>query len=1222
MRDLDQPAAPFAAFLGTLPRRSSLRAAITAAARRPEADCIARLLDLATLDPAQSARASETAAHLVRTLRAKPSGGAVEGLIHEYTLSSNEGVALMCLAEAVLRIPDAATRDALIRDKLSTGDWRAHLGHSPSVFVNAATWGLMLTGRLTATHSETSLSAALTRLLARGGEPIVRKGVDIAMRVMGQHFVTGQTIEEALANSRRMEARGFRYSYDMLGEAAMTAEAAERYMAGYETAIRAIGAAAAGRGIYEGPGISIKLSALHPRYSRAQMARVMAELLPRVKHLASLARGYDIGLNIDAEEADRLELSLDLLESLALDPELAGWNGLGFVIQAYGRRCPEVVDWLVDLARRANRRLMVRLVKGAYWDSEIKRAQVDGMPDFPVFTRKAHTDVSYLGCARTLLAAPDAVFPQFATHNAETLAAVMELAGPDFYRGQYEFQCLHGMGEPLYQSVVGAANLNRPCRIYAPVGTHETLLAYLVRRLLENGANTSFVNRIADPAVPVEALIADPVAGVRAMPVPGAPHERIAAPRDLFGSSRANSAGFDLTDEATLTRLETGLAESLALTWVARSHGAVAGPTRPVLNPADHRDVVGQVQDASAADIEAALAAVAAAAAAWGLRGAVARAAILRDAADAMEARMPVLIGLIVREAGKTFANAVGEVREAVDFLRYYAAEAVRTLDGARLAPLGPVLCISPWNFPLAIFTGQVGAALAAGNTVLAKPAEETPLIAAEAVRLLHAAGVPDTALRLVPGVGAVGAALVADPRVQAVMFTGSTEVARLINRQLAQRAATARPVPLIAETGGLNAMVADSSALTEQVVGDVIASAFDSAGQRCSALRILCLQEDSADAVLAMLKGAMRELAVGDPGCLETDVGPLISTEARDSIERHIATMRDGGRAVTTLPLPPEAARGTFVAPAIVEIDRIADVEKEVFGPVLHVMRYRRTELDRLIGDINATGYGLTFGLHTRIDETIARVAGRIEAGNIYVNRNVIGAVVGVQPFGGSGLSGTGPKAGGPLYLGRLLRSAPANALAVLPRAASAVLPARAFIDWLRAEGEDEAANACLASLSRSTLGAHADLPGPAGERNTYTLRPRGRVAAVAATWPGLLLQLGAILATANDAIAVADDASVRRLRTLPPAVAVHVAVSSGLDEAGLVNAALVEGDYRDAAARLAAREGPIVPLQVLAPDAIAAGETYDLNLLLRECVVSTNTAAAGGNASLMSIG
>jgi RHH-type proline utilization regulon transcriptional repressor/proline dehydrogenase/delta 1-pyrroline-5-carboxylate dehydrogenase len=1214
---------PFAAFRAGLVPREGMRAAITAATRQPEAEAVAALLPLATLPESAANEVAAIAHRLAKAVRDKQGRSGVERLIHEYALSSAEGVAMMCMAEALLRIPDAATRDALIRDKLSGGDWRAHLGHSPSLFVNAATWGLLLTGKLTATQSEAGLSAALTRLIARGGEPIIRKGVDIAMRMMGQQFVAGQTIGEALANSRWMEARGFTYSYDMLGEAAMTAESAARYLADYEAAIGAFGQAAAGRGIYDGPGISIKLSALHPRYSRAQRPRVMAELLPRVKHLALLARRYEIGLNIDAEEADRLELSLDLLAALALDPDLADWNGLGFVIQAYNKRCAAVVDWLIELARQARRRLMVRLVKGAYWDGEIKRAQVDGMAEFPVFTRKLHTDVAYLACASKLLRAPDAVFPQFATHNAQTLAAVMGLAGPDYYRGQYEFQCLHGMGEPLYEEVVGAERLDRPCRIYAPVGTHETLLAYLVRRLLENGANTSFVNRIADPSVPLASLIADPVAEVRAMPHPGAPHPRIALPGALFGPTRQNSAGLDLADESVLIRLAGAVEESARTAWTAASGD---GPVRSVLNPADHRDAVGEVRDTGPAAIQTALAAADAAAPGWAARPAAERAAMLRAAADLLEARQPWLLGLIVREAGKSFANAVAEVREAVDFLRYYAAEAERTLATARLAPLGPVVCISPWNFPLAIFTGQVAAALAAGNTVLAKPAEETPLIAAAAVRLLHAAGVPVEVLHLVPGAGETGAALVGDPRVQGVLFTGSTAVARLIQRQLAKRLGPGgRPVPLIAETGGLNAMVADSSALAEQVVGDVIVSAFDSAGQRCSALRLLCLQEEVADTVMAMLKGAMAELTIGNPDRLETDVGPVITSAARDAILAHVERMRTRGHAVTALPLPAEAVHGSFVAPTLIEVSCVADVGEEVFGPVLHVLRYRRTALDGLIADINATGYGLTFGLHTRIDETVARVVGRIGAGNIYINRNIIGAVVGVQPFGGSGLSGTGPKAGGPLYLARLLAEPSEAALDGLERADPALSPAHAFADWLQAQGQSAAAEACLAALAISALGAQVELPGPVGERNLYRLRPRGRVAAVAVSETGLLVQIGTVLASGNQPVVLGGAVLRDGLRTLPPGLAAGIVYADNLEGAGSLDALLIEGDGEAtlAMARLLAdRSGPIVPLQAATATALADGAGYDVNLLLRECSISTNTAAAGGNASLMTIG
>jgi RHH-type transcriptional regulator, proline utilization regulon repressor / proline dehydrogenase / delta 1-pyrroline-5-carboxylate dehydrogenase len=1215
----------FAAFRADVIPQTPLRAAITAAYRRPEPECVPPLIELAALRPDEAERAKTLARLLVARLRAKTRSSGIEGLIQEYSLSSQEGVALMCLAEALLRIPDIATRDALIRDKLSPGDWRAHIGHSPSMFVNAATWGLVLTGRLVTTTSEQSLSAALTRLIARSGEPIIRRGVDVAMRLMGEQFVTGRTIEEAIANSREREARGFTFSYDMLGEAATTAEDAERYLNEYEHAVEAIGRASHRRGIYEGPGVSIKLSALHPRYQRIKRKRVMHELLPRVKRLAALAKSYDIGFNIDAEEADRLDLSLDVLEALSLDAELKGWNGLGFVIQAYSKRCPAVADWLVDLGRRSSRRLMIRLVKGAYWDSEIKRAQVDGLEGFPVFTRKVHTDVSYLGCARKLLAAPDAIFPQFATHNAQTLAAVLTLAGPNFYRGQYEFQCLHGMGEPLYEEVVGRDKLDRPCRVYAPVGSHETLLAYLVRRLLENGANTSFVNRIADSSVAIDDLIADPVAVARTIQPLGAPHEKIAAPRDLYQPARANSRGLDVSDQQRLATLADGLERSARRIWRAFPPGAPENDKgEPVRNPADRRDIVGYARYATSTEISTANGAATAAAPAWAAIPPNERAAILRRAADALEALNDDLVGLIVREAGKSYANAVAEVREAVDFLRYYAHEAARTLGPASSAPLGLIACISPWNFPLAIFTGQVAACLAAGDTVVAKPAEETPLVAAEAVRVLHAAGVPPDVLQLLPGDGAVGAALVADARVQGVVFTGSTPVARLIEKELAGRLTrTGAPAPLIAETGGLNAMVVDSSALAEQVVGDVMSSAFDSAGQRCSALRILCLQDDVADRVLAMLKGAMAELEVGDPRRLSRDVGPVITAEARDAIKTHIETMQGRGHEATQSPLGEETALGAFIAPTLIEINRVADVEREVFGPVLHVLRYRREALDALIDAINASGYGLTFGLHTRIDETIARVVERIEAGNIYVNRNIIGATVGVQPFGGSRLSGTGPKAGGPLYLSRLVVDPPPGAIEGLEGAGAALGNYRSFIDWLSAAGRGAEAERCVGFLSRSPLGARVELAGPVGERNVYSLRRRGRIAAVAASEGGLLIQIGAILATGNDAFVSA--ASANLLKGLPAEFAHRVAFIDDPLAAPALEGALFEGEGEALAAaliRLAARPGPIVRSQALSSARLAAGEDYNLADLVEECAIATNVAAAGGNASLMAIG
>jgi RHH-type transcriptional regulator, proline utilization regulon repressor / proline dehydrogenase / delta 1-pyrroline-5-carboxylate dehydrogenase len=1098
-----------------------LRQAITAAIRQPEIDCVPPLIAAATQPVELRPRIASTARKLVEQLRATAPTGGVQGLVQTFSLDSEEGVALMCLAEALLRIPDDDTRDALIRDKIGGGDWRKHLGLGQSLFVNAATWGLVVTGKLTSSTNETGLGASLTRLIGRLGEPVIRAGVDMAMRLMGEQFVTGQTIEEALRNGADRENKGYRYSFDMLGEAAATAQDAARYMASYENAIHAIGAAAQG-GPYGGNGISIKLSALHPRYSLAQAARVVAELLPRVEKLALLAKSYDIGFNIDAEESDRLELSLDLLESLCGNPRLAGWNGLGLVVQAYGRRSPFVLDFIIDLARRTNRRLMVRLVKGAYWDSEIKRAQVDGLSSYPVYTRKVYTDVCYIACARKLLDAKAWVFPQFATHNAQTLASIYHMAGDGFEPGDYEFQCLHGMGEPLYDQVIDADRLARPCRIYAPVGTHETLLAYLVRRLLENGANSSFVNRIADPDVAVDDLVADPAQVAAILVEPGAQHDHILAPKDILGV-RINSQGLDLTDDRELAALGLQLRLSAEREWVAKPLVAVAlqnSPSRDVFNPADRRDRVGSVTEIVVDQVRAVMRSSAQGQAAWAALPVSERAGVLERAADALQQRMPLLMGLIMREAGKTAANSIAEVREAIDFLRYYAGEARAGLVSAD--GLGVVVCISPWNFPLAIFLGQISAALVAGNAVVAKPAEETPLIAYEAVRVLHDAGVPLEALQFCPGGGDIGAALVAALETAAVMFTGSTEVARLINGTLAKRLSPhGGPIPLIAETGGQNAMIVDSSALVEQVTADVMASAFDSAGQRCSALRLLCVQEDVADRVIEMIDGALRELTIGNPVRLSVDVGPVITEEARASIESHVAAMREAGAKVRRLPLSSEAAHGSFVAPAIIEIKSIALLKREIFGPILHVVRFKRDALGQLIDDINATGYGLTFGLHTRLDETIAFVTDRIGAGNIYVNRNTIGAVVGVQPFGGHGLSGTGPKAGGPLYLHRLVR----NPTPVLP--------------------DEELA-----------------LPGPVGERNLYRLTPRGRVLCFAQSAEARAEQQAFVEATGNE----------------------YVSIQTGWEQRGPYAACLIDVErdvlptYLQA---LAALPGPIIPVQ-----------------------------------------
>lgn len=1242
---------PFLDFAEQILPQSVTRSAVTAAWRRPETDAVPMMLEQARLPAALAEKTHQLAYQLADKLRhqkgATGRAGMVQSLLQEFSLSSHEGVALMCLAEALLRIPDKPTRDALIRDKISNGNWQSHLGRSSSMFVNAATWGLLFTGRLVSTHNESNLSSSLNRIIGKGGEPLIRKGVDMAMRLMGEQFVTGETIAEALANARKLEEKGFRYSYDMLGEAALTAGDAKAYLLSYQQAIHAIGKASNGRGIYEGPGISIKLSALHPRYSRAQYERVMDELYPILKSLTLLARSYDIGINIDAEEADRLELSLDMLEKLCFEPELEGWNGIGFVIQAYMKRCPFVIDELIDLAQRSRRRLMIRLVKGAYWDSEIKRAQMEGLEGYPVYTRKVYTDISYLACARKLLAVPSLIYPQFATHNAHTLAAIYQLAGNNYYPGQYEFQCLHGMGEPLYEQVVGKVadgKLNRPCRIYAPVGTHETLLAYLVRRLLENGANTSFVNRIADTSLPIDELVADPVTAVEKLGASegaiGLPHPKIPLPRELYGDNRVNSAGLDMANEHRLASLSSALLSSAAQPCLAEpiiEGEAGAGELRDILNPAAPGDRVGQVREATEQEVSVALDAAVNSGPIWFATPPQERAAILERAAQQMEGQMQQLIGILVREAGKTYNNAIAEVREAVDFLYYYAGMVRDDFDNETHRPLGPVVCISPWNFPLAIFTGQIAAALAAGNSVLAKPAEQTPLIAAQAVQILLDAGVPPGVLQLLPGQGeTVGAQLTGDDRIRGVMFTGSTAVATLLQRNLAGRLDQhGRPVPLIAETGGMNAMIVDSSALTEQVVIDIVASAFDSAGQRCSALRLLCIQEDVADHTLKMLRGAMAECRMGNPERFSTDIGPVIDAEAKANIDRHIQAMRNKGftvyQAVQDNPQDSkEWNSGTFVKPTLIELNQVSDLDKEIFGPVLHVVRFTRNNLPQLVDQINASGYGLTLGVHTRIDETIAQVTANARVGNLYVNRNMVGAVVGVQPFGGEGLSGTGPKAGGPLYLYRLLAHRPDSALRLTfdrqdaERPADSTLrhsllaPHQALSNW--AKDKTELAELCRHYGELAQAGVVRLLPGPTGERNTFSLLPRDQVLCLADNEQDALVQLAAVTSVGSKAL-WPDDELHRTLRaSLPDAVKARITLARD-PLASEFDAVIYHGDadqLRTLCEQIAARDGAIVSVQ-----GFARGET---NLLLERLLIerslSVNTAAAGGNASLMTIG
>jgi RHH-type proline utilization regulon transcriptional repressor/proline dehydrogenase/delta 1-pyrroline-5-carboxylate dehydrogenase len=999
-----------------------------------EAQVVQRLLRLARQDPEATARVNKRAAMLVSQVRSRHSEqGVMEAFMMEYDLSSEEGIVLMCLAEALLRIPDDDTAEKLIADKLGDADWESHIGRSSSVLVNASTWGLMLTGKLVALSESTrsNFRAALARIVNRSGEPLVRTAIRQAMRILGFQYVMGRTIEEALQRAAKKDNRQYRYSYDMLGEAAITQHDADRYLEAYRNAIRTIGKSHQAEDVFAAPSISVKLSALHPRFEYAQKQRVLQEIVPRVLELAQLARDNRMGLTVDAEEADRLMLALAVFSAVYEDDSLQGWEGLGLALQAYQKRAAAEVALLADLAKRKGRRIPVRLVKGAYWDSEIKLAQVEGYHGYPVFTRKANTDVSYIACARLLLAERQAFYPQFATHNAHTVSVITELAGD---RLDYEFQRLHGMGADLYGVVMQAEGFRHACRVYAPVGSHEDLLPYLVRRLLENGSNTSFVNRIVDQTIKAEQVAEDPVEKVEN--TANTAHPGIPQPRHLYGVGRLNSWGVNLANESDVQALAVSMQAFADAQWDASP--ILAGTAlsdqrsaKPNLNPANLQDTVGQVFDATTADVEKAIVAAREFADDWDRIPASLRASMLDRAAELMEERSPELLAICAREAGKTPRDCIAEVREAVDFLRYYAMQARQDFGQPLLLPgptgernqlslhgKGVFACISPWNFPLAIFTGQVSAALAAGNTVLAKPAEQTPAIAALVTRLLHQAGIPREALQLLPGDGAtVGAALTSDSRIDGVAFTGSTETARLINRALAAR--NGPIATLIAETGGQNAMIVDSSALPEQVVKDVIASAFLSAGQRCSAARVLFLQQDIADRVLTLLAGAMDELVVGDPRKLGTDVGPVIDEEALAVLQAHAARMDKEGKQVARARLPDHLV-GHFFAPRAYEIASLDMLEREVFGPILHVIRYRARHIDQVIAAINASNYGLTLGIHSRIDRSQDYIASRIHAGNCYVNRNMVGAVVGVQPFGGERLSGTGPKAGGPHYLHR----------------------------------------------------------------------------------------------------------------------------------------------------------------------------------------------------------
>lgn len=1155
---------------------TAIRVRIKSLHMADETTLIRALAEEHGLNDDMRAQACTKAATLVRRIRQARNPGLMEVFLAEYGLSTHEGVALMCLAEALLRVPDAQTIDELIEDKIAPSSWGEHLGKSSSSLVNASTWALLLTGKVLKEQDSGGLANTLQSAVRRLGEPIIRTAVKHAMKEMGHQFVLGQDISEAIKRGNSQQEMGFTYSYDMLGEAALTATDADAFFTSYSDAINNLSNHARHHHIRENPGISIKLSALHPRYEVSNRDRVLQELVPRVKRLALIAKDAHMGLNIDAEEADRLDLSLDIIEQLLRSSEFAGWDGFGVVVQAYGKRASAVIDWLYELSTELDRNIMVRLVKGAYWDMEIKQSQVDGVSDFPVFTNKAFTDVSYICCAQKLLDYSDRIYPQFATHNAHTVSAILAMAEQNQL---YEFQRLHGMGEVLHKLILDQENTR--CRIYAPVGTHRDLLAYLVRRLLENGANSSFLNQVVDESVKPEIIAADPFLSLTTNHTDQ--KKLIRKPNDLYQPERANSIGWDLRNYDDVNAFVQARDQFKYQDWNAGPlivGMKIQGRPAPVYSPNDLDKRVGFVSRATLEDVEIALDG----AQSWTKATAEDRHNILNKAADLFEENAGEIFAALCYEAGKTAADAIAEIREAVDFLRYYAAEAVRLNE---LPERGIVTCISPWNFPLAIFTGQISAALAAGNGVLAKPADPTPIIAYIGVKLLHEAGVPNTVLQLVPGKGSiVGTKLTTDPRINGICFTGSTGVAQTI-----YQAASSTLEPdstFIAETGGLNAMIVDSSALPEQAIKDIVDSSFRSCGQRCSALRLLYLQKDIADDFMTMLFGAMDELEVSDPANLSSDVGPVITSGARQEILDHIEAAKNNGCLLKQLDAPDT---GLFVGPAVIQVDGVHSLEKEIFGPVLHVTSFDVSEIDAIMDDINASGYGLTFGLHTRIDDRVQHITSKLNVGNIYVNRNQIGAVVGSQPFGGEGLSGTGPKAGGPHYVKRFKRFN---------------LPAHKIIT-----GTEVSADTVQSVLNNVVTDTHKalesiNMPGPTGESNRWSTYSRGTILCLGPTPQDAMLQMEIASDMGCASVGVAPDL------TGPNTVAGYLNRSALMELQGFEAVALwsEKNDLVTAREALAKRDGALLPL-------IATDDMKDLCVLERHLCI--DTTAAGGNASLL---
>lgn len=1234
---------PFKNFTKAVIPQSPSRLIITQNINCPEDKIIPKLIKEINISSLEEKNIKILSKELTKTLRSKKKCSIrkkeiVQDFLQEFSLASQEGISLMCLAEALLRIPDKFIQNKLIKDKISNTNWKDHIGKSKSMIVNTVTRGLIISSKII--NNKNKIINISRKLLLS----LINLFLKHAIKLVGKQFIVGENIQEALRNAKKLEKKGFLYSYDILGEAALTQEDAINYFSSYKNAIKEIGISSNDDNIYTRPSISIKLSALHPRYCRSQYKRVMKELYQRLLEITLLAKKYNIGINIDAEESERLDISLDLVTKLCLEPNLIGWDGVGFVVQAYQKRCFLVIDELIEIAKASKRKLMIRLVKGAYWDREIKRAQMEGMDDYPVFTRKVYTDISYLACARKLLSKSNYIYPQFATHNAQTLSSIYYFAGgKEYYEGKYEFQCLYGMGESLYKQVVGG-KLNKICRIYAPVGTHKTLLSYLVRRLLENGANTSFVNKIADSRISLEDLLISPMKEIKKIEKAenkvGLSNPKIPLPCKIYKDKRLNSKGIDLNNEYQLYCLskyfENCDYKPIKVKPITFNNLNNKRKIYKIYNPYNNFDVVGNCQVSTEQEIKNACNDSYKFFLEWSKTNYKYRANILKKISNIIESEIYYLISLIVRESGKNINNAIYEIREAVDFLRYYANQAELYFND-NCKPIGPVLCISPWNFPLAIFIGQISAALVAGNTVIAKPSEQTTLIAAKIVDIMIQAGIPKGVIQLMIGSGdTVGMNLAKNQNIAGIMFTGSNKVAKSLQNIISKRlCANGKTVTFIAETGGINAMIVDSSALLEQVVIDVINSAFDSAGQRCSALRLLCVQDDIADNLLNMLKGAMNEYVLGNPANIETDIGPVINFKAKLNIKNHIEKMKSIGCKVWHTSGKSEINtndNNSFVPLTLIEITKIDQLKDEVFGPVLHILKYKGDTIKEIIKKINKNGYGLTLGLHTRTDTNIKYVLKYANVGNIYINRNMIGAVVGIQPFGGLELSGTGPKAGGPLYIYRLLsKGFNKSVISNLERLKKEY---RYFenncnsvkntiysdlIYWIE-KNHPKILEKCKIIYNSLELDHLYELQGYTGEKNIYRLLPKKNILCISDLESDSLLQLTAVITIGAKVLWLESKNNLVLMNKLPTSVKNSISIIDDYDKNKKINAVLFHGNCNNLlnlCRKIAGFSGPVISI-----NSYSNGD-YEIELekLLVEQTITINTTAIGGNTSLVNI-